>query len=134
VVWVMTFGNEAGANASTSLADLTALSAPADPNASLRMMVRGVSQVFMELCGGALLFDRIFTLWHHKSRRYVFRLRERWVQEHTELGALYKLAQRLEQGISEIDTWFDAQTKSIDAYVSKAAGYFMTSVNSQKGG
>jgi hypothetical protein len=134
VVWVMTFGHEAAANSVDSLGDLNSGVGPADPHAALRLMVRGVSQVFMELCGGALLFDRIYVLLHQKGRRYVFRLRERWVHENAELGRIYKVAQDLEQGIAEIDTWFAAQQKAIDAYVTKAAGYFMTSLNSQQGG
>lgn len=133
VIWVMTFGHEAAANSVDSLGDLNSGAGPADPYASLRLMVRGVSQVVMELCGGALLFDRIYVLLHPKGRRYVFRLRERWVHENAELGRIHKVAQGLEQGIAEIDTWFDAQQKAIDAYVTKAAGYFMTSLNSQKG-
>ena len=133
IVWLLTLAIEAGGNAGATLGDVNAV-VSVDDSAAARMMFRGVAQLFMEMFGGAMLAFTVFELWQKKSRRVVYRLRDKWLHETAELADLRNLEKRLEDEIAQLRAWFASHSHITEAYISKAVGHFLSGLNSQHQG
>jgi hypothetical protein len=134
VAWVATFGHEAG-SAATALGDLSTTSMPEDH--TLRMTCRALAQLFMEICGGALLFYRTFELFRNEGRgketRKVYRIREKYQYEIQERDKKRALLDRVEQHLSAIAQWFDTIPHIEKEYVTRAVGLLEQNIATLKG-
>ena len=134
VAWVATFGHEAG-SAATALGDLGSTVIAEDH--SLRMTTRALAQLFMEICGGAILFHRSFELFRNEGRgketRKVYRMREKYQYECQERDKKRALLERTEKHLSAIEKWFDTIPHIEMEYVTRALGLLEQNIATLKG-
>jgi hypothetical protein len=135
IVWISTFGHEAGA----PLADLNNLNAQVSqqPGNSVWLTVRGISQLIVELFGGAILFHKSFELWKKKGdgqdHKTVLKESPQFIAAEKERNTLRIREQELETHLGQIQQWLDSHSPFKEQYVTKAKGELTHNINLLKG-
>lgn len=136
IVWTATFGHEAGSPVS-QLNDVNATSVPESTTNSSYFIVRGVTQMVIELFGGGLLFHVFFALWEKKADGQVV---TKMVQESPQFLAaeeerriLRERENELENHLAQIAKWFNSHPSFRAQYVTRAKGQFTHVINVLQG-
>ncbi len=130
--WMGTFAHEAGAPVEA----LTTLNQVATADHSLTFSIRSISQIAVEVCGGAILFNRVLEIARNEGAgkviRKVYALRERYQFESKQRAELLEKVGSLQQDIKEIETWLSQIPFAKKAFVGKAIGQFQRALTALK--
>ena len=134
IAWVATFGHEAGSS-TAALGDLTAPTVTEDQ--SIRMMIRGLAQLLIEIFGGSILFYRTMELLRNegagKGKKMAWRVNEKYSHLCRSRDEKRALLQRIEQHLGMIDKWFQNVPHIEKTYVTRALGMLETNIATLKG-
>lgn len=137
IVWIATFGHEAGTPVA-QLGDLgNVAQTGADAGGSSNLIVRGISQLLVELFGGAILFLKTFELWRRTGTQHdvkkVVKTSPKFVAEEAERDRLRDFEHELEHHLGQIDKWFSAHPSLTNEFVTKAKSELTHLVNVLEG-
>ena len=135
IAWIATFGHEAGSPAA-QLSDLGAAQTMPDAG-SAHLIVRGISQLLVELFGGAILFLKTFELWRRTGTQHdvqkVVKTSPKFIAEEVERDRLRNFEHELEHHLGQISKWFSAHPSLKNEFVTKAKAELTHLVNVLKG-
>lgn len=137
IAWIATFGHEASSPVA-QLSDLGTASTVASQSGSSNLIVRGISQLLVELFGGAILFLKTFELWRRTGTQHdvhkVVKTSPKFVAEEAERDRLRNFEHELEHHLGQISKWFEAHTSLTKEFVTKAKAELTHTTNVLKGG
>lgn len=133
VVWISTFGQEAGA----PTAALNSLEPSVVADNTTWFLVRGIAQMFIEIFGGAILFLRTFELWKKNGPGQK-------VDKELLISPMYEAAERdrtalrnreliLNKQLGQIQQWFDTHAPFKEQLATKATSELTHNLNILQG-
>jgi hypothetical protein len=136
IAWISTFGHEAGSPVA-QLGDLGNMTQAAPDGGSSHLIVRGISQLLVELFGGAILFLKTFELWRRTGANHdvhkVVKTSPQFVAAEAERDVLRNFEHELEHHLGQISKWFEAHTSLTSEFVTKAQAELTHTINVLKG-
>ena len=136
IVWIATFGHEAGSPLN-QLNDVSAATSSGASNNSTFVLVRGVAQLVIELFGGGILFHTFFALWEKKSDGQevskVVHESPQYLAAEAERSTLRVREHELEIHLAQIAKWFESHAPFKAQYVTRANGQFTNVLNVLQG-
>lgn len=129
IVWISTFGHEAG----TPVMTLSSLEAPISADNTSWYLIRGIAQMLMEIFGGAILFLRTFELWKKNGPGHE-------VKKELLIHPLYEAAEKdravlrdresiLNKELGQIQQWFDTHVPLKEQLATKATSELTHNLN-----
>ena len=131
IAWISTFGHEAGAPLA-AFNSLEAVDATQSSNTGW-FLLRGISQMFIEIFGGAILFVRVFELWKQTASNQKV-VKELMTSPHYEAAEADQSTLRnrqltLSKHLGQIGKWFDTHASFQSQFATKATSELTHNIN-----